>query len=151
MKSSTKKDRAATKSLHNSFPLFQFSLMKLGGISYYITMYKKTQVNAQTRGILDAWSIHQLSSDIHKIQDPCARQNIIWILPITSWHLELGNTTLGITYMVHLQRSWRTFKDTTTSDGHKCMWRLHHPWTQLFQTYRLQPHEESWWQSCFWC
>lgn len=116
-------------------------------VSQCTRMYKKTQVNenTDTRDVLDAQSIHQLSSDAHRIQGPCACQNIIWILPISSWHLELENTTLGITYMVCLQRSWRTLKHTTTSDRHKCVWRLHHPLKQLFQTYRLQPHEDSWW------
>lgn len=117
---------------------------------HYITMYKKAQVNAQPRDVLHVWSIHQLSCDLHRIQGPCACQNITWILPITSWHLELGYTTLGITYMVHLQRSWRTFKYTTTSDRRRIVWRLPHPLTQLFQMYRLQPHEESWWQFCSW-
>jgi len=59
--------------------------MKSGGISHYITMCKRAQVSAQTRDILDAWSIHQLSSEVHRIQGPRAFQNIIWILPVISW------------------------------------------------------------------
>lgn len=78
-------------------------------------MYKKTQVNAQTRDGLDAWNICQPSSDVHRVQGLCAHQNITRMLPVISRHFELGNAAMGITYMVNLQRSWRTFKYPTTS------------------------------------
>lgn len=35
------------------------------------------QVNVQARDVIDAWSIHQLSSGIQRIQGPCACQNIM--------------------------------------------------------------------------